>query len=150
MQSVLANQTGFLECAFQLESSDQKLDLLLRWKKFILALDSRFHDLLKELLSYDERIYASVEAVVNKGKEAIEDEALFPEGDVDDGVLLSLKPKWTKLKVLEVVSLFSALLFQFLCVPLYCCSVTMCTTTVGNQDGTRGSEGRRECSTTGS
>ena len=99
-----------------MESSDQKLDLLLRWKKFILGLDDQYCGLLKELLSHHEDMYASAEEVVSRSKEAIEDVVLPLEEDVSEEDLLGLKQSRTKLKVLEDASFlpFSAHLILFL------------------------------------
>ena len=114
----MANQIGFLEYADQMESSDQKPELLLRWKKFILGLDNRYRDLLKELLSFHDGIFASAEEVINRAKEAIEDLVLPSEEDVAEGNLLRLKQDWTKLKVVEGASPFPcsslSLLFLFM------------------------------------
>ena len=95
----MANQISFLECADQVESSDQKPDLLLHWEKFVLGLDNQYRDLLNKLLSCLEEITASAEEVVSRGKEAVEDIVLPLEGDVTEEDLPGLRKKWKRLKV---------------------------------------------------
>ena len=134
----MANQIGFLDCADQLESSDQKPELLLRWKQFIHGLNSQYHDRIKELLSCHESIFAAAEEVISRGKEAIGDIVLPSEGELAEEGLLRLKKNRTKLKVLESLSslllcpsllfFFSLMVLLFKCLSFSCwlsCSLVM-------------------------